>query len=145
MIAALTGVAVLRGPPSPAPPSGTASTWCGRAGKACEPAEVVAFGSARYRFAGLSRPAVVVIGRWACSPVGIPAVVYLGSGQVWLFPGWPGPGSPAIGTLAGIVPGAKDATTVAVSAGCDALRVQKRGGGTVRIVPVYRPKPAPGS
>jgi tRNA A-37 threonylcarbamoyl transferase component Bud32 len=114
----------------------TAPPRCTSGGSRCRPAELITFGSAEYRLAGLTQAAVVVKGRWACSPVALLTAIYVDSGQVWVFESWPGPGSQASGTLAGLLPGAEHAEAVAVSPGCDALRVQKRGGGTVQIVPV---------
>jgi hypothetical protein len=120
----------------------TAIVRCLSGGSGCPPAEVITFGSAQYRLAGLTQAAVVVDGRWGCSPVALAAAIYVDSGQVWVFTSWPGPGTEALGTLVGLVPGATHAQAVAVSPGCDALQVQRRGGGTVLVVPVVRPSKA---
>lgn len=130
----VVGVALLRGHPAPAASGqGAGGHECGGGPNSCALSPVITFGSARYRLAGPTRPGIVVVGNWDCSPVPLPVVVYTDSGQVWLFQSWPGAGSPTVGTLAGVVPGAQQAHAVGVSPGCDALQVGRPGGSVVQI------------
>jgi hypothetical protein len=81
-------------------------------------------------------PAITVTGRWDCSSSALPAVLEVQTGQVWVFPSWPGPGASKTG---------RDVATVAHASGlarrsdpttgCDTLIVDRTSGRPVSLDP----------
>jgi hypothetical protein len=59
-------------------------------------------------------------GRWTCSKV-MPALLDVSSGNIWTFPGWPGPGGHDRGTLVARVVGAVALRSLPSGHGCDTL------------------------
>ena len=84
-------------------------------GDGCEEAVEVAAGlvsTAGARWQVGAATDVVVVGDWDCDGSATPAVVRPGTGVVWLFPRWAGPGEDVPAELAAVVPEAVSATTV---------------------------------
>ena len=72
----------------------------------------------------------VTAGRWTCSKV-MPALLDLSNGNIWTFPGWPGPGRHYRGSLIGHVAGAVALGSFPGGRGCDILRANTAGGASV--------------
>lgn len=84
---------------------------------------------------------ITVMGRWGCGPAR-PAALDLSSGWVWIFDGWPGPGSSLRGRAVVRRPGAMGLAVEEVRARCDHLVVLGRSG-TSFTVPGSEVAPGP--
>ncbi len=72
----------------------------------------------------------VTAGRWTCSKV-MPALLDLSNGNIWTFPGWPGPGGHYRGSLVAHVAGAVALASFPSGRGCDILRANTASGASV--------------
>ncbi|MGC8513050.1 MAG: hypothetical protein ACP5P1_08455 [Acidimicrobiales bacterium] len=72
----------------------------------------------------------VTAGRWTCSKV-MPALLDLSNGNIWIFPGWPGPGRHYRGSLVAHVAGAVALGSFPSGRGCDILRANTASGTSV--------------
>lgn len=110
-------------------------------GDGCEEAVEVAAGvvsTAGGRWQVGAATDVVVVGDWDCDGSATPAVVRPGTGEVWLFPRWAGPGEDVPAELAAVVPEAVSATTVerpptAPATACDHIEVVDRAGTPTQV------------
>ena len=87
------------------------------------------------RFAVGSPGDVVVLGRWDCGPVALPAVLRPGNGRVWAFYRWPTPGVDVAARPLGRVARAVSLSVVPGSRGCDGLKVLRQGMAPVMLHP----------
>ena len=69
---------------------------------------------------------VVVIGRWGCGPLALPAVLNPATGAVWMFSGWPRPGHPVEARLLVQIAGASWLRVQPARSGCDQIVVGRR-------------------
>lgn len=76
---------------------------------------------------------VVVLGRWACGPVALPALLHPVSGAVWIFDRWPTPSADVAARSLGRVPGARSLAVVAGRDGCDTLEAERAGAPPVAV------------
>lgn len=76
---------------------------------------------------------VVVLGRWACGPVALPALLHPVSGAVWIFDRWPTPTADVAARSLGRVPGARSLAVVAGRDGCDTLEAERAGAPPVAV------------
>lgn len=76
---------------------------------------------------------VVVLGRWGCGPIALPALLRPASGEVWIFDRWPTPSADVAARSLGRVPGARSLRVVAGRDGCDTLEAQRAGAAPVRM------------
>ncbi len=136
-IVAVGGAWWALGRPSPrAPVVSASSASCPVVDAGCAPVAsrggVIKVGSARFQ-AGTSGD-VVVLGRWRCTPIGLPAVLRPSTGQVWVFDRWPTGVAGVPGRLVGTV---TDAASLRVVAGrCDRIEVVRAGAlAPVRLTP----------
>jgi hypothetical protein len=90
-------------------------------------------GGTRFGLSQTRGTTLTIIGRWTCDGAGLPAVIVAGSGQVWLFLSWPGPGTKVAAHLVATVGGASGAVVIPTTTGCDALAVDRVGGPVVRV------------
>jgi serine/threonine protein kinase len=79
---------------------------------------------------------VIVVGRWECTSIALPAVLRPSTGQVWTFDAWPTALQPQIGDLAARVPAAWSLRVRPQRSGCDLLEVERRDLPAVTIDPV---------
>lgn len=91
------------------------------------------------RFAVGSAGDQVVLGRWDCGPVGLPAVLDPATSTVWVFDRWPTPGGDVAGRALGRVAGAVTLAVAPNSRGCDGVKVIREG----RAAVVLQPKETP--
>jgi hypothetical protein len=75
----------------------------------------------RYQLTGADE--IAVMGRWGCGPVALPAVLYVTTGEVWVFDRWATEGQAATGRLVGRFVGARDLGVIPGRGGCDRLEV----------------------
>jgi hypothetical protein len=70
---------------------------------------------------------LVVLGRWRCGPVALPAVLRPGTGQLWTFGAWPQAGHAVRGQLvASHVYGAWSLRVLVQTSGCDRIEIERR-------------------
>ncbi len=77
-------------------------------------------------------PLSLTSGRWTCSKV-MPALLDQGSGNIWAFPAWPGPGGVARGRMIAHVPGAVALRSIPSRHDCDILAATTRSGSLVTL------------
>jgi hypothetical protein len=109
--------------------SGAAPSGCPAADRGCGPLElaggVITTGGQRFQLVGSGSRSIVVLGRWECTAQALPAELDVGSGDVWIFDRWPGPGDHQSARLAGRIPSASGLSVRPGRAECDLLEVQR--------------------
>jgi hypothetical protein len=71
---------------------------------------------------------VVVLGRWRCGSIALPALLRPATGELWAFVAWPTPGQGVPGqVLATHLRGAWALRVLVVASGCDRIEVERRG------------------
>jgi hypothetical protein len=78
---------------------------------------------------------VVVLGRWLCGQMALPAVLRPATGQLWTFAHWPAPGQTATARLltSGLA-GARSLRVLVPRSGCDEIEVDRPGQPPVTIL-----------
>jgi hypothetical protein len=66
---------------------------------------------------------IVVLGRWSCGPVALPALLRPSDGQVWVFDRWALPGGEVVARPMSRVPGAVGLAVRPERNGCDRIEV----------------------
>lgn len=138
------------GPPFPAssrraaapagsrPSSGYAAAGvaCPAADHDCRPVRVRSgrFSASRGRWSLDLTHVVVVVGRWTCGPVALPAALDRQRGWVWMWRRWARAG-PVAARSVGRVSGATSLSVVPQRTGCDALEVHRPGRHPVLLYP----------
>lgn len=74
----------------------------------------------------------LTVGRWTCSRT-MPALLDVSSGNIWTFPGWPGPGAHDRGSLLAHVAGAVALRSEPTGPNCDTLVAITTTGESVRL------------
>jgi hypothetical protein len=82
---------------------------------------------------------VVVLGRWDCGPVGLPAVLVPSDGEVWAFDRWPTAAAAVAGRPIGRIPDAATLVVVPAANGCDRLTVVRHRGAPIQLQPGLTP------
>ncbi|MBO0746839.1 MAG: hypothetical protein J2O47_00730 [Acidimicrobiaceae bacterium] len=113
----------------------TAGVDCPAVDKGCRPIPnpngVLTLARGRYRIGEAGD--VLVLGRWTCRAVALPALLRPNSGQVWAFGRWAEPGRDTTAVLLGRVAGARSLRVLPGVNGCDRLEVMRRVGSPVAI------------
>ncbi len=91
----------------------------------------------RYLLDAFPGPALVVVGRWQRGATGLPAVLDVGDGRVWVFWRWPGRGRVGSARLAATVPSASSVAVWPSRSGCDQLEIGRTRGPIL----FFRPRP----
>jgi hypothetical protein len=76
---------------------------------------------------------VVVLGRWDCGSVALPAILQPASGSVWVWDRWALAGADVAARPVAAFPGASTLRVVALADGCDRLAVVRRDGSTLVV------------
>ena len=110
---------------------------CPPADRGCGPIPVHggAFETAAGRFAVGIGDAVIVVGRWRCGGIGLPAGLDRRTGRVWAWLDWAGPSRTVTATPVATTSGATTLRVVPGAAGCDRLEVVTRGGRSTVLEP----------
>jgi tRNA A-37 threonylcarbamoyl transferase component Bud32 len=137
IVGAVIGVAALVGAPlvtgragrASGDARGQSSVPCPAVDQGCgpvaRPGGVITTSAGRFRLSTPAGSAFVVVGRWDCSPEGLPAEMDVATGDVWVFRSWPGPGRSETARLLTRVQAASGLQVLPTRAGCDLLRIQR--------------------
>jgi hypothetical protein len=108
---------------------------CPRADEGCGPVKLV--GSILTTPAGTFRIGgdgdVVVLGRWTCRAIALPALLQSRTGRVWIFNRWATATAAAVAEPVGTVPGARSLRVVPGRRGCDGLATVASSGRSVTL------------
>ncbi len=116
---------------APAPQAGA---HCPTTDQRCRPVRIVdhRFRTAHGTFASDLHAAVIVLGRWWCGRVALPAALDPADGRLWVWTAWDGHRA-ATARPVGLVPDAVSLRTVPSAEGCDVLRVLRRAAAPVVV------------
>lgn len=120
-----------------AAPSGVAGPTCPAADRGCRPVTLSAgvLDTPAGRFAVGADGDVVVLGRWDCGPLSLPALLRPSSGQVWVFDRWPTAAADVAARPVAHVAGASALRVAPAPGGCDSLVVARGAAAPVTVRP----------
>ena len=76
---------------------------------------------------------LIVLGRWDCGPVALPALLRPSNSEVWVFDTWPTPGTDVAARPLARVAGASSMAVSPAADGCDLLRILRSDGRSVTL------------